>query len=71
MQIITGEDIQTMTGYKNLSGQKQWFIDRGYSYQVSNNKQLWTTDDWMNGKDKYKAVNDNDGFNLGALKNVS
>ena len=71
MKIITGEEIEKMTGYSKLSFQQKWFNQHGYSYQVNAKGELWTTDDWMNGKDKYKAINDDDGFNLGALKHAS
>lgn len=68
MQILTGEKIITMTGYSKLAYQQKWFNEKGYSYQVDAKGNLWTTDDWLNGKDKYKAVNDDSGFNLGGLK---
>ena len=68
MALLFGEDIVIMTGYSKLAYQQKWFNEKGYSYQIDGKGKLWTTDDWLNGKDKYKSVNDDDGFNLGALK---
>jgi hypothetical protein len=71
MQIIEGETLVTMTGFSHSKKQELWFKERGITYQfTANGKKLWTTDDWLNGKDKYKASND-DGFNLAALNHAS
>lgn len=60
--------VVTATPTKRL--QKDWFESRGITYQIDTKGAVYTTDDWMNGKDKYKASND-DGFNLGALNHAS
>jgi hypothetical protein len=71
MQIINGKTLVAMTGLSHAKKQEAWFKERGITYQfTADGKKLWTTDDWLNGKDKYKASND-DGFNLGALDHAS
>jgi hypothetical protein len=56
--------IVTNTTHKKL--QKQWFEREGITYKIDVKNNIYTTDDWMNGKDKYQAQND-DGFNIGAI----
>jgi len=63
--IITGSDIVTMTGYVKLSAQRRWFDAERIAYKVNAKGELWTTEDWLNHKDKYQASNQDDGFNLG------
>lgn len=64
MQIIQGETIVTITGYKRRREQLGWFEQRGITAQVNAKGDVWTTDDWLNKKDKQLniAAND-DGFN--------
>ncbi|MFC4699343.1 DUF4224 domain-containing protein [Glaciecola siphonariae] len=69
MKILKGEDIAIMTGYSKTAYQQKWFNEKGYTYQINGKGELWTTDDWMNGKDKY-ASND-DGFNMEFLEDAS
>lgn len=58
----------TQTKHKKL--QIKWFESEGITYKIDTKGNVWTTDDWLNGKDKYQSSND-DGFNLGALQNAS
>lgn len=71
MEILNGDIIQQMTGYSQRSKQKEWFENRGYQYQTDCHGDIWTTDDWMNGKDRHIDAKNDDGFNLGSLKNAS
>lgn len=57
-----------MTGYTQKASQQKWFKERGITYQVNASGEVWTTDDWLNGRDKIHASND-DGFNLDAISN--
>lgn len=68
MQIIHGPQLQLITGCKHRKRQEQWFKEQGITYKVNANGIVYTTDDWMNGKDKYQAQNDDDGFNLAGLE---
>ncbi|NCP63191.1 MAG: DUF4224 domain-containing protein [Paraglaciecola sp.] len=66
MQIIHGPELALITGFKQATKQKSWLESEGITYKVNANGVVYTTDDWMNGKDKYQAQND-DGFNIGAI----
>lgn len=70
MKILKGDDIVIITGYSKTAYQVKWFNEKGYSYQIDGKGQVWTTDDWLNGKDKYQAQND-DGFNMEFLQDAS
>jgi|TARA_R110002153_G_scaffold31666_1_gene96261 hypothetical protein len=69
MQIVIGSDIKTMTGYEKRGSQIRWFEENGITYRVNAKGDVWTTDDWLNGRDKaaVDAAND-DGFNAGFMK---
>ena len=69
MKIIHSEDVELMTGYKVKSKQIAWFEREGITYRVNDKGQVWTTDDWLNGKDKYKP--ESDGFNMEFLQDAS
>jgi hypothetical protein len=60
-----------MTGYAKPSYQQKWFVARGYKFELDKDGNLWTTDQWLNHADKYKSADNDDGFNLGALKHAS
>jgi hypothetical protein len=60
--------VVTATPTKRL--QREWFEAQGITYKVDTKGHIYTTDDWMNGKDKYKASND-DGFNIGDFDHAS
>jgi hypothetical protein len=66
MKILIGEEVATITGCKHKKQQIKWFEQEGITCRMNALKQVYTTDDWMNGKDKYQAQND-DGFNIGAI----
>jgi len=66
MKILIGEEVKTLTGCAHQKPQIKWFEQEGITYRVNAKGQVFTTDDWMNGKDKYRAQND-DGFNIGAI----
>ena len=66
MEIINGEKLKLITGCKQKRGQIEWLRSEGITFKVNARGEVFTTDDWMNGKDKYQASNE-DGFNLGAL----
>lgn len=70
MQIIIGPEVKVMTGYKNSKAQQKWFAEQGINFKVNAEGKVWTTDDWLNGKDKYKPANDDDGFNMEFIKNA-
>ena len=70
MEILTQETIKTMTGYSAKAKQETWFKERGYTYQTDKDGNIWTTDDWMNGKDKYQQPDNDDGFNLEGLESA-
>ena len=57
---------------KTRSRRKQieWFERTGYRYECDTNNVVFTTDDWLNLRDKGLAVNDDSGFDVGFL-NVS
>jgi hypothetical protein len=63
MQRIEAFEV-TKTKHKKL--QKKWFEREGITYKIDVHNNVYTTDDWMNGKDKYQAQND-DGFDIGAI----
>lgn len=52
MEILIGDPIIVMTGCKHRKHQENWFKERGITYQCDNKGNIWTTDDWLNGKDK-------------------
>ena len=68
MQIVIGSDITTMTGYEKRSSQVRWFEENGITYRVNAKGEAWTTDDWLNGRDKAPAAANDDGFNPNFLK---
>lgn len=68
MDMIIGEDIERMTGYKVRSHQVKWFQANGITCKVNARGEVWTTNDWLNGKDKdSNAANDDYGFNANFL----
>lgn len=71
MNIIDGEMVVRMTGYEKPTFQKKWFEQHGYKYEVDCKGNIWTTDQWLNHADKFQLSGNDDGFNLGALKNAS
>jgi hypothetical protein len=56
----------TVTQTKNRKVQIKWFEREGITYKIDAQKNVYTSKDWMDGKDKYQAQND-DGFNMGAI----
>ena len=68
MQIIHGEQLQLITGRTHRKQQEQWFVEQGITYKVNARGIVYTTDDWMNGKDKYQVAQNDDGFNLAGLE---
>jgi hypothetical protein len=66
MKILIGDDVKKLTGYAQKKLQKKWFADQKITHRINSKGQVYTTDDWMNGKDKYQAE-EQDGFNLGAV----
>lgn len=48
MQVLEGEVIELMTGYKQPEKQKEWFQSRGYICKQDPNGNVWTCDIWMN-----------------------
>ncbi len=71
MDMIIGEDIERMTGYKVRSHQVKWFQANGITCKVNARGEVWTTNDWLNLRDQQQeAANDDDGFNAGFMKNA-
>jgi len=70
--LMHGNDIEVLTGYQQPKKQAQWFIDNGIRYVIDANGKVVTTNEWLNGWDKYHAIaSEDDGFNLGGLRNAS
>ena len=65
---IPAKDI-TGTPVKKL--QREWFEKNGFRFAEDTQGQVFTTDDWMNLKDKGHTQANDDGFDLGALQNAS
>jgi len=63
-------EARVVTNTPKKKKQIEWFEREGITYKIDTHNNVYTTDDWMNGKDKYQSSND-DGFNLGALQNAS
>lgn len=66
MEILDGPIIKKITGRTDRKLQESWFKEAGFTYQSDTDGRIWTTDDWLNGKDKLASEKD-DGFNLGAI----
>jgi|TARA_B110000902_G_scaffold240021_1_gene289171 hypothetical protein len=67
MKVLSGALIKEMTGCAYAKDQADWFAKRGYTFESDKYGKIWTTDDWMNGKDKLRQVSNDEGFDLGAL----
>tara|TARA_R110002167_G_scaffold364551_1_gene586564 strand:+ start:5012 stop:5227 length:216 start_codon:yes stop_codon:yes gene_type:complete len=67
MELIMGNKIEVMTGYKQVSAQIRWLIQNRIQHYVNAQGQVWTTPELLIGGRSSSENDENDGFDLGCI----